>query len=68
MDHILLAYAHSYDRGDVDLAPPNCVYDLGVGAWVVRESGIILVASPGPWHPPQSKKCDVETGEDQKGY
>ena len=68
LDHILLAYARSYDRGDIDLAPSDCDYDLRTGAWIVRESGVLLVESPRHSRPPQSKKADVETGEDQKGY
>jgi hypothetical protein len=67
-NHVLLARAHSYDRGEIDLAPSGCDYDLRTGAWVLRESGTLLVAAPGNRRPPQSKKCDVETGEDQKGY
>jgi hypothetical protein len=67
-DHILLAHARSYDRGEVDLTPSGCGYDTLAGAWIVRETGVLLVDSPGHMRPPQSKKNDVETGEDQKGY
>lgn len=68
MRHILLEYARSYERGEVELTPAGCDYDLRAGAWVVKKSGILLVASPDRPRPPQSKKNDVETGEDQKGY
>jgi hypothetical protein len=67
-DHILLAHAHTYGRGEIQLAPPGCDYDLCKGAWVVTESGILLVDSPVQVRPPQTKKADIETGEDQKGY
>jgi hypothetical protein len=67
-DHILLVHARSYGRSEVDLAPPDCDYDLRTGAWIVRGTDVLLVASPGRQRPPQSKKNDVETGEDQKGY
>jgi hypothetical protein len=68
LDHILLEHARTYDPGEVDLEPPGCVYDLRVGAWVARDSGELLVEKPDRSRPPQSKKGDVETGEDQKGY
>ena len=68
LTHILLAHARTYDRGDIELAPPSCDYDIRIGAWIVKESGDLLVASPEHPHPPQTKKADVETGEDQKGY
>jgi hypothetical protein len=68
LNHILLAHAHTYDRGEIDLAPSGCDYDLRTGAWVLSESGTLLVTAPGRRRPPQSKKNDVETGEDQKGY
>lgn len=67
-NHILLTSARRYDREEVDLAPFGCDYDLRAGAWVLRESGDLLVTAPGNRRPPQSKKNDVETGEDQKGY
>ncbi|MDE2730685.1 MAG: hypothetical protein OXM02_00700 [Bacteroidota bacterium] len=65
--HILLARAHVYERRDVDLRPPNCDYDLLVGAWIYRPTGRLLVESA-EIQPPRTKKADVETGEDQKGY
>ena len=68
MDHILLAYGRTYDRGDIELAPPSCDYDIRIGAWIVKESGDLLVASFEHPRPLQTKKADVETGEDQKGY
>lgn len=66
--HLLLAYAHKYVRDEHDLAPPDCDYDLVIGAWVKQGSDTLFVSMSGVGRPPQSKKSDVETGEDQKGY
>lgn len=68
MSHILLEFARSYDFREPAPAPPGCLYDVLVGAWIVKESGILLVESTEGPRPPQSKKNDVETGEDQKGF
>ena len=65
--HVLLAKARTYAREPLDLRPDGCDYDLVAGAWVHRSSGGLLVESTDP-KPPRTKKADVETGEDQKGY
>ncbi len=65
--HVLLAKARSYPRQPIDLRPADSDYDLLAGAWVHRRSGGLLVESIDP-KPPRTKKADVETGEDQKGY
>jgi len=65
--HILLKYATTYDiPRNISLAPENCHYDRKIGAWVVSESGVLLVNSPDK-PKPVTKKADIETGEDQKG-
>lgn len=65
--HVLLAKARAYAREQIDLRPADCDYDLLAGAWVHRPSGGLFVESADP-KPPGTKKHDVETGEDQKGY
>ena len=65
--HVLLAKARVYAREPIDLRPADSDYDLLAGAWVHRPSGELLVESAAP-KPPRTKKNDVETGEDQKGY
>jgi hypothetical protein len=65
--HILLVHARTYDRFEGDLSPSGCEYDLSKGAWVLKHSGVLLVESPERPRP-QTKKADIETGEDQKGY
>ena len=66
-EHVLLANARANARGSIDLRPPDSDYDLLVGAWVHQPSGALLVESDDP-KPPRTKKADVETGEDVKGY
>ena len=65
--HVLLANARAYPREPIDLRPDGCDYDLLTGARVDRSSGGLFVESADP-NPPRTKKADVETGEDQKGY
>lgn len=65
--HILLEKARVYPRKSVDLRPAGCDYDTLAGAWVDRKTGKLLVEM-GDLKPPRTKKADVETGEDQKGY
>jgi len=64
--HILLKHATSYERPKISLAPEGCHYDNEVGAWVFSDSGKLLVEEP-ERPKPQTKKHDIETGEDQKG-
>ena len=64
--HLLLALAKSYPVGNPDLAPQDCLYSISDGAWVLRDTGSLLVDTPGRPHP-ATKKFDIETGEDQKG-
>lgn len=65
--HLLLKYAKTYKRHEGSLSPEGCEYDFQIGAWVLKNSGELLVESADPPKPPQSKKADIETGEDQKG-
>lgn len=66
-EHVLLAKAQARARKSVDMRPADSDYDLVVGAWVHRPSGGLFVESPDP-KPPRTKKADVETSEDVKGY
>lgn len=65
-EHPLLQRAQRYRTGKVNLAPADCVYDPEAGAWRHLESGRLWVETPHRVGP-QTKKQDVETGEDQKG-
>lgn len=65
-EHMLLKYAVSYKRTETTLTPNGCIYDFQKGAWIVSKTGVLLVNTP-KRPKPQSKKADIETGEDQKG-
>ncbi len=64
--HILLKHATTYERFSGSLAPEGCVYDPHIGAWLISDTGKLLVETTKRPKPP-TKKADVETGEDQKG-
>ena len=64
--HILLKYATTYKRFTGSLAPVGCHYDSYIGAWIVSNTGKLLVETSNP-PTPTTKKADIETGEDQKG-
>ena len=65
-EHPLLARAKRYPRRDVHMAPPGCSYDDEVGAWRRIDTGELWVETSSRVGP-QTKKNDIETGEDQKG-
>jgi len=67
--HVLLALAESYPLPESpDLSPPGAIYDEKDGAWRLPGSDYLLVDDPEPRpNPPETKKMDRETGEDQKG-
>ena len=64
-EHILLTSAHAYPRR-VAAVPDGWLYDTKAGAWKNPETGVFMV------HDPNSPRCetkknDLETGEDAKG-
>jgi hypothetical protein len=64
--HILLDRAISYKFPETVASPKDCIYDPVVGYWVNKKTGIAMMLSDSP-EKMETKKCDVETGEDQKG-
>lgn len=67
VNHFLVERAFLYD-GNRNVTLVDCSYDDTYGAWFDVTSGDVLVKSSRPGRPePQSKKHDIETGEDQKG-
>lgn len=66
MKHILLEKAYVYPLPKVSFEPEGCSFDNEKGYWVLDGSKQPFVTSEYS-SPPRSKKCDVETGEDQKG-
>jgi hypothetical protein len=67
--HYLIGRAHVYPHPGQISDPENCRYDDRLGVWRWGEGkDTVLVKSSNPQRPrPQSKKHDIETGEDLKG-
>ena len=64
--HILLEKAYCYPEPTQILPPQDCTFAEKSGYWVNNSTGEIMMLSNDPRRP-QSKKADIETGEDQKG-
>ena len=65
-EHILLEKAYIYDDVQREVIPEGCSYDRNCGLWRIDNTGEVMMIGNYA-QKPQSKKCDVETGEDQKG-
>lgn len=63
--HILLAFATRRPYRMVPDLPENAKYDQIRGCWII--DGSSLARSSDGAVIPTTKKCDQETGEDQKG-
>ena len=66
MGHILLELARRYPEPTDGLMPSGCTFQETCGYWVKNGSNEVMMLSDDPRRP-YSKKCDRETGEDQKG-
>ena len=64
--HVLLELANTYPIPDRKLDPEGYYYDEQIGAWVDQQDKTLLVRTEKK-PTPQTKKMDIETGEDQKG-
>ena len=64
--HILLEKACCYPEPRAALVPDNCTFIQKNGYWRNNSTGEIMMLSNDPCRP-QTKKEDIETGEDQKG-
>ena len=65
MTHILIKYATRKPYQEIPDMPGDAVYNPSYGCWMLH--GMPLVKSPVFQDRPVTKKCDQETGEDQKG-
>jgi hypothetical protein len=68
--HFLLKRVKYFPERITISAPQDCEYDNQYGAWLLKPicQNSVLVKTPDPDRPkPQTKKFDVETGEDLKG-
>lgn len=63
--HLLLTYATRRKYAEVPNLPAEATYDTRLGYWCLQ--GLPLVKTQGFISHSASKKCDQETGEDQKG-
>jgi len=64
--HILLEKAKCYETNVILPTPDNCIFLSSIGYWVDSITGKPMMNGDNP-RKPQSKKHDIETGEDQKG-
>lgn len=64
--HILLEQAHRYPSQTAVNSLKGCSFQQEKGYWVNNSAGQAMMESDDP-KPPTTKKCDRETGEDQKG-
>lgn len=65
-DHILLEKAFRYEEPLEVPIPLDCIFNEARGYWVnCKTNEVMMLMTKRPI--PQSKKCDRETGEDQKG-
>ena len=64
--HILLEKAHIYNINRIEPKIDGCSYDSVNGYWLIDENQLPIIFDS-DWPKPQSKKNDIETGEDQKG-
>ncbi len=65
-DHIIIEKAKKYDITNQNLTPIGCTYNSKDGFWVDNTSNIAMMKSS-KMQASATKKCDIETGEDQKG-
>jgi len=65
--HLLLEKAYVYPLSTSRPELKGCEFDYRNGYWVLENSAKPYVLDKSYGSPPRTKKCDVETGEDQKG-
>lgn len=66
--HILLKHATRRPYRDTPELPEGAVYDPTLGFWILADEPLVRSTQfCGEGGRPVSKKCDHETGEDQKG-
>ena len=64
--HILLEQAFRYNAPITVEKPEACTFNHRKGYWISDLTGQALMESA-EYRPSTTKKCDRETGEDQKG-
>ena len=66
MAHVLLEQAYKYGTPIYEDTPDGCSFNQSKGYWILNTTGQALMES-NEFRPSTTKKCDRETGEDQKG-
>jgi hypothetical protein len=61
--HVLISLAKRRPYAAVPTLPPGAYYDRSAARWRTGDRFLVETGAP----PLQTKKCDQETGEDQKG-
>ena len=61
-EHVLITYATRRPYRIIPTIPDGALYDPARGYWL-KDGEPLAVSATGP----TTKKCDQETGEDQKG-
>ena len=64
--HILLDKSESYKIPKEISEPKGCLYNRQLGYWVNQDTELAMMLGKYPERM-QTKKHDIETGEDQKG-
>ncbi|MBR0413749.1 MAG: hypothetical protein IJI67_01600 [Clostridia bacterium] len=64
--HIIIEKSKKYVLTNQELVPAGCSYNSKGGFWVDDSSNIAMMRSLN-FELAATKKCDIETGEDQKG-
>ncbi|MCC8199663.1 MAG: hypothetical protein LIP06_14150 [Tannerellaceae bacterium] len=67
MKHILLQKIFKYKKRETLSIPAGYEFDSFLGAWVSVHDKSLLLVNGTDFIGQGSKKCDIETGEDQKG-
>jgi len=62
--HLLLKYATQRPYRDTPELPEGAVYDAALGFWTLNGDPLVRCSEAAAQ---RTKKCDQETGEDQKG-
>ena len=65
MGHILLEKTFIYPEPLTIKEPANCSYDEVSGYWKTHDGNAAIMSES--FRAGETKKCDIETGEDQKG-
>lgn len=67
MAHLFVKLAKRYPKNDL-VPVKGTTYDKARSLWVNNDDGVPIVESKDDrFRQPQTKKFDIETGEDQKG-